>query len=167
MLTTTMPAAILSCHKRISRVRFEYLLMSIQAHEASLDVRAWGDFFSQQGNVYYGEYPINFCASIGNVDIMNLLLEMMRQAGDTLRDYKDKHGNTALHMAVWHGKRDMYEYLAARFDKVQDEKNYCGLSPIELAASRGDGQMFQVWDETIIVRHVHEGYWDCCTILRG
>ena len=117
-------------------------------HGANMHARAWGEFFKQDGNCYYGEYPINFAASIGDIKVLEVLVKHMQEIKAKPADFRDMHGNSALHMAVWHGKCDAYDYLVnikvPGWEKIQDLVNSDGLTPIELAAHRGDKTMFQV-----------------------
>lgn len=37
--------------------------------------RAFGGFFALGTSVYYGEYPLSFAASVGEIEIMEFLLK--------------------------------------------------------------------------------------------
>ena len=40
---------------------------------ANIRARAWGTFFSVEGPVYYGEFPLSFAACTGQKDVVGYL----------------------------------------------------------------------------------------------
>ena len=78
---------------------------------ADVRARAIGTFFRHGGKAYFGEYPMSFAAALGHQEMVLLL----HRHGASPRD-RDAQGNTALHVAIYHGHEgpqqlDMYDFL--------------------------------------------------------
>ena len=56
---------------------------------------------------------------------------------------KDAHGNTALHMCVYHDQKDMYDFLIDYCGASERVRNHAGLTALVLAATIGKEDMFQ------------------------
>ncbi|XP_059049011.1 ankyrin repeat domain-containing protein 13C [Achroia grisella] len=78
-------------------------------------------------------FPLHECVFIGDVRKLSLLL----RNHDVTR--KDKHGNTALHLAVMLGRKECVQLLIAHSAPVK-VKNLAGWSPLAEAISYGDRQ---------------------------
>ncbi|KAF9411019.1 hypothetical protein HW555_010065 [Spodoptera exigua] len=78
-------------------------------------------------------YPLHECIFIGDVRKLSSLL----RNHDVAR--KDKHGNTALHLAVMLGRKECVQLLLAHGAPVK-VKNLAGWSPLAEAISYGDRQ---------------------------
>ncbi|GCC20902.1 hypothetical protein chiPu_0019472 [Chiloscyllium punctatum] len=111
--------------------------------------RATGTFFRKNSKsiIYYGEHVLSFAACLGNAEIIRILVE--NGADIRAQDYL---GNTVLHVLVLQPKGpfipQMYDVILS-YDKPENETavdmivNRNGLTPIKLAADRGNIQMFQ------------------------
>ncbi|XP_004924627.1 ankyrin repeat domain-containing protein 13C [Bombyx mori] len=88
-------------------------------------------------NANYSEgkenYPLHECIFIGDVRKLSSLL----RNNEVTR--KDKHGNTALHLAVMLGRKECVQLLLAHSAPVK-VKNLAGWSPLAEAISYGDRQ---------------------------
>jgi ankyrin repeat protein len=62
---------------------------------------------------YAGELPLSFAASIGNIAIMQMLVDHVStdQEKMSLIEATDSFGNTALHMAVYHNRPNAVDWL--------------------------------------------------------
>lgn len=78
-------------------------------------------------------YPLHECVFGGDVRKLSSLLRF----NDVTR--KDKHGNTALHLAVMLGRKECVQLLLAHGAPVK-VKNFAGWSPLAEAISYGDRQ---------------------------
>ncbi|XP_023954986.1 ankyrin repeat domain-containing protein 13C [Bicyclus anynana] len=78
-------------------------------------------------------YPLHECVFGGDVRKLSSLLRFH----DVTR--KDKHGNTALHLAVMLGRKECVQLLLAHGAPVK-VKNFAGWSPLAEAVSYGDRQ---------------------------
>ena len=94
-------------------------------YHAQLDQRATGRFFrpndlkdpkqiklkpsNYEGEVYYGEYPLAFAASVGNTQIYDYLIEESLKnrsgQGHVNPNAKDSFGNTVVHMVIIHNQK--------------------------------------------------------------
>ena len=113
---------------------------------------ATGRFFAPGGHCYYGELPLSFAVCTNQPEMVRMLLEM----GADLNAVDKANGNTALHMAVVHGLKDMFDLLreewAARkpahpewWDAkpcLSDRRNAHGQTCLTLAAAEGTVDMF-------------------------
>lgn len=79
------------------------------------------------------EYPLHECIFSGDLRKLSALL----RSNDIAK--KDKHGNTALHLAVMLGKKECVHLLLAHGAPVKI-KNLAGWSPLSEAISYGDRQ---------------------------
>ncbi|XP_053317117.1 transient receptor potential cation channel subfamily V member 6-like [Spea bombifrons] len=113
------------------------------------NARAVGTFFAprRKGHYYYGEYVTSFAASVGNQEILQLLVE----SGAPLQ-LQDNQGNTVLHILVLHPNKAMacktYDFLISLIPEEQvahleSIANNDGLTPLKLAAQEGDTVMFR------------------------
>jgi hypothetical protein len=102
------------------------LVQALLDNEANMKLRAHGTFFAPGGPCYYGETPLNFSVSRGNIQIVKMLVEEVKHL---VRDGKtcnfeeerqrvfdmisccDSLGNNALHMAVVHRQMEIFDYL--------------------------------------------------------
>ena len=116
---------------------------------ADVRARAWGPFFRMGGKAFYGEYPLHFAVALRRKKSALYLAA----AGARVLD-RDSHGNSALHVAVFHrlpGMLDLLldsccppgEPLAAWQDEAAKAVNGAGLTPLTLAASLGDLALFE------------------------
>ena len=64
---------------------------------------------------YYGEYPLSFAAATGQKDMALLLY----RHGASPYDH-DAQGNTALHISVFHGQKEMYDFLGRSLTGAED-----------------------------------------------
>ncbi|XP_065207679.1 ankyrin repeat domain-containing protein 13C [Planococcus citri] len=80
------------------------------------------------------QYPLHECVFSGDLRKLSALL---RSDNDIAK--KDKHGNTALHLAVMLGKKECVHLLLAHNAPVK-VKNLAGWSPLSEAISYGDRQ---------------------------
>lgn len=78
-------------------------------------------------------FPLHECVFTGDVRKLSSLLRF----NDVTR--KDKHGNTALHLAVMLGRKECVQLLLAHSSPVK-VKNLAGWSPLAEAISYGDRQ---------------------------
>lgn len=106
---------------------------------ADIGARAYGSFFEHGTKMYYGEYPLSFAASTGQKDIVAYLT----RHGAHVSEDSDVHGNTALHMCVFHDQREMYDYLVEYCGARENVRNAHGLTPLTLAAHLGRTDMLQ------------------------
>ncbi|KAL0985135.1 hypothetical protein UPYG_G00153310 [Umbra pygmaea] len=112
--------------------------------------RVTGLYFSKRpgGLIYYGEHILTFAACVGNKDIISLVLD----AGASTRA-QDSLGNTVLHILIFQPSKTIacqaIDQLFA-FDIQLDHAvpldmvpNFQGLTPIKLAAMKGNLVAFQ------------------------
>ncbi|XP_053566090.1 transient receptor potential cation channel subfamily V member 6-like isoform X2 [Bombina bombina] len=124
------------------------------------NARAEGTFFAprKKGHYYYGEYVTSFAASVGNQEILQLLVE----SGAPL-DSQDSQGNTVFHILVLHLNKVMackiYDFLISLIPEEQvphleNITNNKGLTPLKLAAREGDLVMFKFF-----MKRRRQAYW--------
>eukprot|EP01063_Lacrimia_lanifica_P021975 TRINITY_DN29686_c0_g1_i1.p1 TRINITY_DN29686_c0_g1~~TRINITY_DN29686_c0_g1_i1.p1 ORF type:complete len:993 (+),score=330.94 TRINITY_DN29686_c0_g1_i1:66-3044(+) len=112
--------------------------------------RAYGTFFHPSGSCYFGEYPLSFAIACGNVEMAKLIVSEGR---DELLTRRDSYGNTALHIAALHRRRELLDWLLERMESKlqiskQDSLNLHGaqgLTPLGLSAvlaHNDDGKTF-------------------------
>lgn len=106
---------------------------------ADVRARAYGGFFQAGSAVYYGEFPLSFAACTGQKDIVSYL----KRHGASANDDRDMHGNTALHMCVYHDQPDMYDHLVEYCGASEHVQNNNSQTPLLLAASIGKIAMLQ------------------------
>lgn len=97
---------------------------------ASVHARAFGRFFALGQPCYYGEYPLSFAASLGKIEIAKYL----KRHGAHV-SARDQHGNTALHLCVYHNQQEMYDFLVSYMGGNEDILNN-GETDARLAALR-------------------------------
>ncbi|XP_038069043.1 transient receptor potential cation channel subfamily V member 6-like [Patiria miniata] len=154
-----------SClHFAIINNSLEWVQLLVGRYKTRLDQRATGRFFrpndlkegtrsaflpsNYEGKAYYGEYPLAFAASVGNVEIYDYLvaegLKNEKGRGTVNPDAKDSFGNTVVHMVIIHNQKHMMSHvinhiaLPARHDIF----NHDGLTPLELSYRLGRGELF-------------------------
>ncbi len=122
-----------------------------------ITARATGEFFSAQRFIatgegaYYGETPLMFAACTNQVELVRYLVSEWGADLDT----QDGQGNTVLHMLVLHRLPGMYDAVCELWCDVHPEQeladglcglemvqNRAGLTPLTLAASMGNEEMF-------------------------
>lgn len=93
-----------------------------------------------EGLAYYGEYPLAFAACFANKEIYDYLIQ--KGADPNLQD---SNGNTVLHVLVINNKLDMFQYATNHQLKKASHgiKNNQDLTPINLAAKLGRGDLFE------------------------
>eukprot|EP01119_Soliformovum_irregulare_P025981 TRINITY_DN9770_c0_g1_i2.p1 TRINITY_DN9770_c0_g1~~TRINITY_DN9770_c0_g1_i2.p1 ORF type:complete len:522 (-),score=121.86 TRINITY_DN9770_c0_g1_i2:288-1853(-) len=108
-----------------------------------VSMRTIGAFFKKGKPCYYGEWPLFFAACTNQVDTVEFLLD--NGADITCQD---SQGNTILHMMVYHQLTNMYDYLSEKAKELRPEVdlslvvNKKGLTPLTLAAKKGNAEMF-------------------------
>ena len=138
-------------------------------------------FVNDESRCYYGQFPLSFAASVGNVRVCQLLYayQKMRfesdhdawQAPGEAREREhqvqlrtlwgggcavptdmslfvnamDSFGNTAMHMAVMYGRKDVVDWLMGRPEGRESLEmlNFEGFTPLTLAARRGNLRLYQ------------------------
>eukprot|EP00282_Hemiselmis_andersenii_P041327 CAMPEP_0172068896 /NCGR_PEP_ID=MMETSP1043-20130122/12452_1 /TAXON_ID=464988 /ORGANISM="Hemiselmis andersenii, Strain CCMP441" /LENGTH=668 /DNA_ID=CAMNT_0012729179 /DNA_START=9 /DNA_END=2012 /DNA_ORIENTATION=- len=90
---------------------------------------------------YFGEVPLSFAASMGCIDICDMLKKRASNEdseGESYNakflNYQDSFGNSAMHMAVFHRRKEVFDWLMKNDGK---ELNQDGLTPFTLAARLG------------------------------
>ncbi|XP_043824293.1 transient receptor potential cation channel subfamily V member 5 [Dromiciops gliroides] len=124
------------------------LVKALLACGASVSARATGRNFRQNKLFYYGEHPLSFAASVGNEEIVRLLIEF----GADIRA-QDYLGNTVLHILILQPAKNfacqMYNVLlsydghGSHLQPLELIANYQGLTPFKLAGIEGNTVMFQ------------------------
>jgi hypothetical protein len=93
----------------------------VRNHPHLLNGRATGSFFQPTGECYYGEYPLSFAVCTNQPWIVTLILDEVERQGlsgpGTGLEGVDAHGNTALHLTVWHDLLKMYEHVLFEVDR--------------------------------------------------
>eukprot|EP01064_Diplonema_japonicum_P034803 TRINITY_DN7341_c0_g2_i1.p1 TRINITY_DN7341_c0_g2~~TRINITY_DN7341_c0_g2_i1.p1 ORF type:complete len:1117 (+),score=263.17 TRINITY_DN7341_c0_g2_i1:54-3353(+) len=125
----------------------------------TLTCRTAGSFFEgKQSN--FGEWPIMFAVCSNQPDVVAYLLkigaERLRWPEKEHLAVRDKHGNTLLHMCVYHNLPQMYDYiqhLINSYGVVFKEEdggifNIEDLTPFTLAAQLGHQETFEHLVET-------------------
>eukprot|EP00291_Cryptomonas_curvata_P027624 CAMPEP_0172206554 /NCGR_PEP_ID=MMETSP1050-20130122/33289_1 /TAXON_ID=233186 /ORGANISM="Cryptomonas curvata, Strain CCAP979/52" /LENGTH=992 /DNA_ID=CAMNT_0012885663 /DNA_START=339 /DNA_END=3313 /DNA_ORIENTATION=- len=176
---------------------------------------------NRESGTYYGEYPLSFAASVGNVEICNILYYCKKhriesynnesckmttrerescrpQIARMLKDLRgksiaklnqhipslkvnhdsysqetitnatetmmwnflnaaDKFGNTALHMAVWHQRKDVIDWLISKpgGEDSLTFVNHDSFTPLTLAARHGHVSIFH----HILYKHMGRIAW--------
>ncbi|XP_022081163.1 transient receptor potential cation channel subfamily V member 6-like [Acanthaster planci] len=154
-----------SClHFAIINNNLEWVKLLVGRYKARLDQRATGRFFrptdlkegtssafrpsNYEGNAYYGEYPLAFAASVGNVEIYDYLvaegLKNEAGRGTVNPDAKDSFGNTVVHMVIIHNQKHMISHIInhTALPARHDIFNHAGLTPLELSYRLGRGELF-------------------------
>eukprot|EP00873_Tetraselmis_striata_P006720 jgi/Tetstr1/426984/TSEL_001706.t1 len=131
------------------KVAIDEGLMTDQQKYDFIHCRAIGAFFDKTTNpgCYYGEYALSFAVSQTVMqwkDQRNLIDLLIEHGADI--NMRDSHGNTALHMTVYHRKPEAYRYLCSEYKSKlnQSSRNRKGYSPLVLAARLGFEDMFYV-----------------------
>jgi len=94
---------------------------------------------------YFGEVPLSFAASMGCIDICDMLKKRASNEdseGESYNakflNYQDSFGNSAMHMAVFHRRKEVFDWLMKNDGKDSlEELNQDGLTPFTLAARLG------------------------------
>jgi hypothetical protein len=84
-----------------------------------LQQEAIGTFFDRdhpQHKAYYGEFPLSFAVSRNSYEFVKFLVVDC----DCWMDKRDKHGNTAAHLAVYHNNFSMFLFLWKLWDLGMD-----------------------------------------------
>ena len=111
-------------HMAIVNANMQMVKLLVGRYRARLDQRARGRFFrpddlkerniglkksKYEGTAYLGEYPLAFCASTGNNEIYDYLVDqsLRRKPGEGRchPNAKDSFGNTVVHMAIIHNQK--------------------------------------------------------------
>ncbi|KAK7475681.1 hypothetical protein BaRGS_00033107, partial [Batillaria attramentaria] len=140
-----------SLHFAVANGDFESVKLLIEMG-ADINQRATGRFFrpkdqkddpsgetNYEGEAYFGEYPLAFAASRGDIKIYDYLIEKGAEPNK-----EDSFGNTVLHMAVIHDQREMFVH-AVRHEThpayaIQNKQK---LTPLTLASKLGRSKMFR------------------------
>eukprot|EP00930_Biecheleria_cincta_P039602 TRINITY_DN27204_c0_g1_i1.p1 TRINITY_DN27204_c0_g1~~TRINITY_DN27204_c0_g1_i1.p1 ORF type:complete len:817 (-),score=158.84 TRINITY_DN27204_c0_g1_i1:35-2485(-) len=134
--------------------RDQAALKALLARGPGLDlkVQATGSFFKElvsEAEMYYGEYPLSFAVSIGWIEGLELLAQYAEGVGgwrkgglERLVYLPDTFGNTALHMAVRHNRKDSYDWLRGHVTIDLRRMNRMGLTVVSMAVLHNDGDMF-------------------------
>ncbi|XP_072050968.1 transient receptor potential cation channel subfamily V member 5-like [Amphiura filiformis] len=117
---------------------------------AELDRRATGKFFrprntsTYEGQTYYGEYPLAFAASTGNMEIYDYLIEKGNHPGTVDPNAQDSYGNTVAHMTIIHNQKTMFHHVIKHAEKPASYiiKNNEGLTPFQLSYKLGRTELF-------------------------
>eukprot|EP00873_Tetraselmis_striata_P036364 jgi/Tetstr1/456628/TSEL_043331.t1 len=129
------------------KVAIEKGLMTDQQKYDFIHCRAIGAFFDKTTNpgCYYGEYALSFAVSqtVMQWKDQTKLIDLLIEHGADI-NMRDSHGNTALHMTVYHRKPEAYRYLCSEYKSKlnQSSRNRKGYSPLVLAARLGYEDMF-------------------------
>mmetsp|Transcript_31859 Transcript_31859/g.80202 ORF Transcript_31859/g.80202 Transcript_31859/m.80202 type:complete len:433 (-) Transcript_31859:26-1324(-) len=100
---------------------------------------------------YFGEVPLSFAASMGCVDICEMLWKKSHNEETNKEsynakflNYQDSFGNSAMHMAVFHRRKEVFDWLIQHNGKDSlEELNHDGLTPFTLAARLGHVDMYK------------------------
>eukprot|EP00873_Tetraselmis_striata_P036361 jgi/Tetstr1/456625/TSEL_043328.t1 len=131
------------------KVAIEKGLMTDQQKYDFIHCRAIGAFFDKTTNpgCYYGEYALSFAVSqtVMQWKDQTKLIDLLIEHGADI-NMRDSHGNTALHMTVYHRKPEAYRYLCSEYKSKlnQSSRNRKGYSQLVLAARLGYEDMFYV-----------------------
>lgn len=126
-----------------------FIKMLIQRGADVSSPRVTGSFFTQKPHslFYFGEHILSFAASVGNTEIVKLLVEN----GANLHA-QDCWGNTALHILTLQPNKSrscqIYDLLLSLDHKqngscLDQIMNNQGLTPLKMAAAEGNVVMFQ------------------------
>ncbi|KAK6183605.1 hypothetical protein SNE40_011051 [Patella caerulea] len=107
-----------------------------------------------KGNAYFGEYPLSFAVSLhkpssefDDSDYISWILEKARETQypnqPSLINLQDSNGNTALHMAVIHDKKELIQRLKNEGADLSI-KNKQRLTPLTLAAKLARQEIFEL-----------------------
>ncbi|CAH2322591.1 transient receptor potential cation channel subfamily V member 6-like [Pelobates cultripes] len=128
------------------------IVIAQQLIEKGADIstaRAVGSFFKLKptSTFYYGEHVLSFAAAVGNADLVRLLLQHGANP-----EVKDSQGNTVLHILAYQPNKmvacQMYDLILSHHKEhfgssLEDICNIEGLTPLKMAATRGNVVMFQ------------------------
>eukprot|EP00051_Salpingoeca_urceolata_P005053 m.69963 g.69963 ORF g.69963 m.69963 type:complete len:1130 (-) comp14027_c0_seq1:297-3686(-) len=151
-----------SLHLSIVKGQFDLIRKLVQ-NGADVNALVTGKFFDQRtsddNGVYLGGTALAFAVCTGQQHIVEYLLD----SGAHIRS-QDVYGNTALHMAVWYERMDIYDLLVARDEvsldaidelpNLEHMTNKANLTPLKLAVDRGSIAMFK----HILSRHREVGW---------
>lgn len=104
--------------------------------ERLLNNHAVGGFFkhpSEKGTIYIGELPLSLAATLGQATIIHYLLE--NYAPEIHLGKGDVHGNTAGHLAAYHGQFEIYELLQAFWTEGLGRPTSWSLPPTDTKGS--------------------------------
>ncbi|XP_070558282.1 transient receptor potential cation channel subfamily V member 6-like isoform X2 [Ptychodera flava] len=95
------------------------------------------------GYAYFGEYPLHFAASFGNIEIYNYLLGL-HGSDNVDPNAQDSFGNTVLHMIVIHDRLEMFQnVMHSEVPPNPNIQNAAGLTAMALACKMGRNELFQ------------------------
>ena len=108
-------------HIAVVKGSLEHCRWLVRKYPELLHGRATGSFFQPSGECYYGEYPLMFAVCTNQPDIVTMILDEVdrqRLSGPGMGlESVDAHGNTALHLTVWHDLLHMYEHVLFEVDR--------------------------------------------------
>eukprot|EP01126_Amoeba_proteus_P066188 TRINITY_DN952_c0_g2_i2.p1 TRINITY_DN952_c0_g2~~TRINITY_DN952_c0_g2_i2.p1 ORF type:complete len:675 (-),score=115.81 TRINITY_DN952_c0_g2_i2:153-2177(-) len=81
----------------------KFLIRSSPDKHALMSCQTTGTFFQEGNRCYFGEYPLFFAASTGQLDIVEFLV---KEGADVFAI--DSNGNTILHLLVTHNRMNIY-----------------------------------------------------------
>ena len=155
-------------HIAIVNRRTDLVKFLVQNAPSVLCQRAVGTFFKPSSSCYFGELPLSFAASDGNLEMADILI---KHGADL--SLEDAYGNNALHMCVIYERVEMYDHLVQKWIAIVGNEDCCvqlwkrpnamGLTCLALAAARKSKIMF-----THILNRAKRLNWvygDICCVL--
>ena len=85
--------------------------------------RATGTYFEPSGQFPFGETPLAFAVSVNEPSLVRVLVE---ECGADMLQRDSVCGNTAMHWAVWHDRRQMVLLLEELWESVQAQRRARG-----------------------------------------
>ena len=144
-----------------------------------LTSNAVGSFFKQDGDFYYGGYPLQFAVCSNNIEIFDLvlsftstlvshgvddsaesgvggeidisLLKDLQSLGSNVIFMRDTFGNNVLHLCVIHGLKDMYRHVYTTAETIL--KREIKLLYAQTIATSSSSGPFELQDLSVLEKH--------------
>jgi len=147
--------------------RLPDLVQLLLENEANVWLKTHGTFFVPGGKCYYGETPLNFAVSTGQVRVVKLIIDAVRTSpgrDGLARNFMEERqkvfrtisqcdslGNTAVHMCIVHKQMSLLDFLLDLYPGLnsisEEARTQLGKAEDELWDRFDDGSGYLTVDE--------------------